>query len=127
MPYEGNGYNYEAEEVGTLMPKPVKAGALRAGEVGYLIAGIKKLGDARVGDTITLRNRPTAAPLPGFKEAKPMVFCGIFPAGESHIEELRVAMEKLRLNDASGSVSGPDSWASSIGRSSRSGSSGTTA
>jgi len=96
-----SGAEYEAEEVGYLTPKPVKAGVLRTGEVGYLIAGIKKLSDARVGDTVTLRNRPTERPLPGFKEAKPMVFCGIFPAGESNIEELRDAMEKLRLNDAS--------------------------
>jgi len=96
-----SGAEYEAEEVGYLTPKPVKAGALLAGEVGYLIAGIKKLSDARVGDTVTHRNRPTERPLPGFKEAKPMVFCGIFPAGESNIEDLRVAMEKLRLNDAS--------------------------
>jgi len=96
-----SGAEYEAEEVGYLTPKPVKSGALKTGEVGYLVAGIKKLSDARVGDTVTLRNRPTAAPLPGFKESKPMVFCGIFPAGESNIEELRDAMEKLRLNDAS--------------------------
>jgi GTP-binding protein LepA len=96
-----SGAEYEAEEVGYLTPKPVKAGALLAGEVGYLIAGIKKLSDARVGDTVTLRNRPTERPLPGFKESKPMVFCGIFPAGDSNIEELRDAMEKLRLNDAS--------------------------
>jgi len=96
-----SGAEYEAEEVGYLTPKPVKSGLLRIGEVGYLIAGIKKLSDARVGDTVTHRDRPTAAPLPGFKEAKPMVFCGLFPAGESNIEELRDAMEKLRLNDAS--------------------------
>jgi GTP-binding protein LepA len=96
-----SGAEYEAEEVGYLTPKPVKSGVLRTGEVGYLIAGIKKLSDARVGDTVTHRDRPTAAALPGFKEAKPMVFCGIFPAGESNIEELRDAMEKLRLNDAS--------------------------
>ncbi len=96
-----SGAEYEAEEVGYLTPKPVKSAALRTGEVGYLVAGIKKLSDARVGDTVTLRNRPTAKPLPGFKEAKPMVFCGIFPAGASNIEELRDAMEKLRLNDAS--------------------------
>jgi GTP-binding protein LepA len=96
-----SGAEYEAEEVGYLTPKPVKSGVLKTGEVGYLVAGIKKLSDARVGDTVTLRNRPTAKPLPGFKEAKPMVFCGIFPAGESNIEELRDAMEKLRLNDAS--------------------------
>jgi GTP-binding protein LepA len=96
-----SGAEYEAEEVGYLTPKPVKAGVLKTGEVGYLIAGIKKLSDARVGDTVTHRNRPTERPFPGFKEAKPMVFCGIFPAGESNIEELRDAMEKLRLNDAS--------------------------
>ena len=96
-----SGAEYEAEEVGYLMPKPVKSGVLQTGEVGYLIAGIKKLSDARIGDTVTHRNRPTEKPLPGFKDAKSMVFCGIFPAGESNIEELRDAMEKLRLNDAS--------------------------
>ena len=96
-----SGAEYEAEEIGYLTPKPVKSDVLRTGEVGYLVAGIKKLGDARVGDTVTHRNRRTAAPFPGFKEAKSMVFCGIFPAGESNIEELRDAMEKLRLNDAS--------------------------
>lgn len=96
-----SGAEYEAEEVGYLVPKPFKSGVLKTGEVGYLIAGIKRLGDARVGDTITHRHRPAAAALPGFKEAKPMVFCGLFPAGESGIEDLRDAMEKLRLNDAS--------------------------
>jgi GTP-binding protein LepA len=96
-----SGAEYEAEEVGYLAPTPVKSGVLKTGEVGYLIAGIKKLSDARIGDTVTHRNRPTEKPFPGFKDAKPMVFCGIFPAGESNIEELRDAMEKLRLNDAS--------------------------
>jgi GTP-binding protein LepA len=96
-----SGAEYEAEDVGYLTPKPVKSGVLKTGEVGYLIAGIKKLSDARVGDTVTHRNRPTGKPLSGFKDAKPMVFCGLFPAGESNIEELRDAMEKLRLNDAS--------------------------
>jgi GTP-binding protein LepA len=96
-----SGAEYDAEEVGYLTPKPVKSGVLKTGEVGYLIAGIKKLSDARVGDTVTLRNRPAERPFPGFKDAKPMVFCGLFPAGESNIEELRDAMEKLRLNDAS--------------------------
>jgi GTP-binding protein LepA len=96
-----SGAEYEAEEVGFLTPKAVKADALRTGEVGYLIAGIKKLDDARVGDTVTLRRRPAASALPGFRPAKPMVFCGLFPAGESGIEDLRDAMEKLRLNDAS--------------------------
>jgi GTP-binding protein LepA len=96
-----SGAEYEAEDVGYLTPKPVKSGVLKTGEVGYLIAGIKKLSDARVGDTVTHRNRPTGKALSGFKDAKPMVFCGLFPAGESNIEELRDAMEKLRLNDAS--------------------------
>jgi GTP-binding protein LepA len=96
-----SGAEHEVEEVGYLTPKPVKADRLRTGEVGYVIAGIKKLRNARIGDTITLRNRPAERPLPGFKEAKSMVFCGMFPAGESRIEDLRDALEKLRLNDAS--------------------------
>ncbi|MGD0781883.1 MAG: translation elongation factor 4 [Candidatus Aminicenantales bacterium] len=93
--------DYVVEEMGYLTPKPVKADRLSAGEVGYLIAGIKTLSHARIGDTITLKNRPAAAALPGFKEAKPMVFCGLFPAGDTRIEDLRDALEKLRLNDAS--------------------------
>jgi GTP-binding protein LepA len=92
---------YDVEELGYLTPKPVKADRIGAGEVGYLIAGIKKLSDARIGDTITHRHRPTEKALPGFKEAKPMVFCGMFPAGDSRIDDLRDALEKLRLNDAS--------------------------
>jgi GTP-binding protein LepA len=92
---------YTVEELGWLTPKPVKADRLSAGEVGYLIAGIKTLGQTRIGDTITHRNRPAAEALPGFKEAKPMVFCGLFPAGDTRIEDLRDALEKLRLNDAS--------------------------
>jgi GTP-binding protein LepA len=93
--------DYEVEELGYLKPKPVKADRLSAGEVGYLIAGIKTLSHARIGDTITHQYHPTAAALPGFKEAKPMVFCGLFPAGDTRIEDLRDALEKLRLNDAS--------------------------
>jgi GTP-binding protein LepA len=93
--------DYEVEELGYLTPKPVKTDRLSAGEVGYLIAGIKTLSHARIGDTITHRLRPAAAALPGFKEAKPMVFCGLFPAGDTRIEDLRDALEKLRLNDAS--------------------------
>jgi GTP-binding protein LepA len=92
---------YDVEELGYLTPKPVKADRIGAGEVGYLIAGIKKLSDARIGDTITHRHRPTEKALPGFTEAKPMVFCGMFPAGDSRIDDLRDALEKLRLNDAS--------------------------
>jgi GTP-binding protein LepA len=92
---------YEVEELGYLTPKPVKVTSLSAGEVGYMIAGIKKLSHARIGDTVTERNRRASAALAGFREAKPMVFCGLYPAGESSIEDLREALEKLRLNDAS--------------------------
>jgi len=92
---------YEIEELGYLTPKPVKADRIRTGEVGYVIAGMKNLAHARIGETITRKNKPAAAALPGFKEAKPMVFCGMFPAGESRIEDLRDALEKLRLTDAS--------------------------
>ncbi|MBP6908919.1 MAG: translation elongation factor 4 [Candidatus Saccharicenans sp.] len=96
-----NGAEYLAEEIGYLTPKPVKVGALETGEVGYLIAGIKNLAHARIGETITLVSQPASEALPGFKEAKPMVFCGLYPAGESNIDELRDALEKLKLNDAS--------------------------
>lgn len=96
-----NGAEYLAEEIGYLTPKPVKVEALETGEVGYLIAGIKNLAHARIGETITLANRPTAEALPGFKEAKPMVFCGLYPAGDTNIDELRDALEKLKLTDAS--------------------------
>lgn len=92
---------YEVEELGYLTPKPVRVERLSAGEVGYMMAGIKKLSHARIGDTVTESGRRTAVPLPGFREAKPMVFCGLYPAGESSIEDLREALEKLRLNDAS--------------------------
>jgi len=96
-----NGAEYIAEEIGYLTPKPVKVEALETGEVGYLIAGIKNLAHARIGETITLANRPAAEALPGFKEAKPMVFCGLYPAGDTNIDVLRDALEKLRLTDAS--------------------------
>ena len=92
---------YDIEEVGYLTPKLKKVDRLSAGEVGYVVAGIKDLSHARVGDTLTEKNRPAASPLPGFKEAKPMVFCGMFPAAATGVEDLRKALEKLRLNDFS--------------------------
>jgi len=92
---------YGVEEIGYLTPKPQKVNRLMAGEVGYIIAGIKELSHARIGDTITEKSRRASQALPGFKEAKPMVFCGMFPAGESSVEDLRKALEKLRLNDSS--------------------------
>jgi len=96
-----NGEDYLIEEVGYLTPKLQKAEHLLAGEVGYLIAGIKELSHARVGDTITEKKNPYTAPLPGFKEAKPMVFCGMFPTATSSVTDLRKALEKLRLTDFS--------------------------
>ncbi len=92
---------YNVEEVGYLTPKQKKVNSLSAGEVGYVIAGIKELSHARVGDTLTEKNRRTKLPLPGFKDIKPMVFCGMYPAGETSVEDLRKALEKLRLNDFS--------------------------
>ncbi len=96
-----SGASYEVEELGYLTPKPVKTKQLGAGDVGYVIAGIKKLAHARIGDTITEKNSPTSQAFPGFREAKPMVFCGLFPTGESSVNDLRDALEKLRLNDSS--------------------------
>jgi len=92
---------FEIQEVGIFTPKRVKAERLANGEVGYVVAGIKRLGDTRIGDTITDASRPTAKPYPGYKEAKPMVFCGLYPTDSDLFEGLRDALEKLRLNDAS--------------------------
>jgi len=92
---------YKVEEVGIfqIIRRPQKA--LRAGQVGYVIAGIKTVSDTRCGDTITLKKRPCDAPLPGFKEAKPVVFSSIYPVASDGYEDLVVALEKLKLNDAS--------------------------
>jgi GTP-binding protein LepA len=92
---------YDVEEVGYFTPKQERVDRLSAGEVGYVIAGIKDLRNARVGDTITEKARRTAQPFPGFKQVKPMVFCGMYPSGETSVAELRKALEKLRLNDFS--------------------------
>jgi GTP-binding protein LepA len=92
---------YDVEEVGYFTPKPKKVDSLSAGEVGYVIAGIKDLDHARVGDTLTEKSRRALKALPGFKQAKPMVFCGMYPAGDTGVEDLRKALEKLRLNDFS--------------------------
>jgi GTP-binding protein LepA len=89
------------EQVGVFTPKSVQRESLAAGEVGFVIAGIKELKSARVGDTITLANRPAAEPLPGFKEIKPQVFAGLYPVESNQYEALRDALEKLQLNDSS--------------------------
>lgn len=93
--------DYEVEEVGYFTPKQKRVSSLSAGEVGYVIAGIKQLDHARVGDTLTERDRKTRNAFPGFKQVKPMVFCGMYPAGETGVADLRKALEKLRLNDFS--------------------------
>jgi GTP-binding protein LepA len=95
------GQDYDAEQVGIFTPKAVVAEELGVGEVGFLVANIKKISDAKIGDTITEASRPTPEPFPGFKELKPMVFAGLYPVEGHEYPELRDALEKLRLNDAS--------------------------
>ncbi len=95
-----SGKEYEIDELGILSPTQIQVNELHAGEVGYLAAAIKAVEDARVGDTITLAAKPAEAPLPGYAEAKPMVFCGLFPIDADQYEDLRDALEKLKLNDA---------------------------
>ncbi|HZP87773.1 MAG TPA: translation elongation factor 4, partial [Burkholderiales bacterium] len=92
---------YLCEQVGVFTPKSVQRECLSAGEVGFAIAGIKELQNARVGDTITSAQRPASQPLPGFKEIKPQVFAGLYPVEANQYDALRDALEKLRLNDAS--------------------------
>jgi GTP-binding protein LepA len=89
------------EQVGVFTPKSQPRAALSAGEVGFIISGIKELEDARVGDTVTLADRPAAEPLPGFKQIKPQVFAGLYPVESNQYEALRDALTKLKLNDAS--------------------------
>ncbi len=95
------GQDYESLQVGIFTPKAVQAEELGVGEVGFLVANIKKISDAKIGDTITETGRPTTEPFPGFKELKPMVFAGLYPVEGHEYPELRDALEKLRLNDAS--------------------------
>ncbi len=96
-----SGAEYNVEELGYFSPKEVKVNSFTAGEVGYLIAEIKKISDVTVGDTITHKNNPTKEAIPGFKKLKPMVFAGFYPAGDTTHEELKDALEKLSLNDSS--------------------------
>lgn len=95
------GAEYLCEQVGVFTPKSLQRPQLSAGEVGFIIAGIKELAAAKVGDTVTLAGKPAAAPLPGFKEVKPQVFAGLYPVESNQFESLRTALEKLRLNDSS--------------------------
>ena len=95
------GATYTCEQVGVFTPKSVAREELSAGDVGFVVAGIKELKAARVGDTVTLAARPAADPLSGFKEVKPQVFAGLYPVEANQYEALRDALEKLKLNDAS--------------------------
>jgi GTP-binding protein LepA len=96
-----NGEVYTVEELGVRTPKSVRVDRLEAGEVGYVIANIKRVSDTKIGDTITEDERPASEPLPGFQEIKPMVFAGLYPVEANAYEDLRDALEKLRLNDSS--------------------------
>jgi GTP-binding protein LepA len=91
---------YEIDEIGVLSPTQIPVDELHAGEVGYFSAAIKAVEDARVGDTITLANSQAEQALPGYTEAKPMVFCGLFPTDSDEYPNLKEALEKLKLNDA---------------------------
>ncbi|PSM17013.1 translation elongation factor 4 [Nitratireductor sp. StC3] len=97
----GTDAKYLVDRVGVITPKRVMVDSLGPGELGFITASIKEVADTRVGDTITEEKRPTAKPLPGFKPAQPVVFCGLFPVDAADFEDLRAAMGKLRLNDAS--------------------------
>jgi GTP-binding protein LepA len=94
------GTRFEAEELGFFSPTRSPSGTLEAGEVGYVITGLKDVSRLRVGDTLTSETRPASSPLPGYKDVKPMVFAGLFPTDSDDYPELRDALEKLKLNDA---------------------------
>jgi len=96
-----NGQTHQVDKIGVFTPKPLDTGVLRAGEVGFIIAGIKDIQGAPVGDTITLARDPADAMLPGFKKVKPQVYAGIFPISSDDYEDFRDALAKLSLNDAS--------------------------
>ncbi len=97
----GTGASYGLDRVGVFNPKMNEVAQLGPGEVGFFTASIKEVADTRVGDTVTDDRKPTAEPLPGFKPVQPVVFCGLFPVDAADFENLRAAMGKLRLNDAS--------------------------
>jgi GTP-binding protein LepA len=95
------GEDHQCLRLGVFLPADQKVDELGCGEVGYLIAGVKNVGDAKIGDTVTHAARPAAEPLPGYRPIKPMVFCGLYPVGDTSYEELGDALRKLALNDPS--------------------------
>ncbi|PNR93976.1 translation elongation factor 4 [Petrotoga sp. 9PWA.NaAc.5.4] len=94
------GSTYEVTEIGIFHPEMIETDNLSSGEIGYIVAGIKNIEEARIGDTITFANDPIDKPLPGYKEVKPMVYAGLYPGLPEYYEELKKALEKLKLNDA---------------------------
>jgi len=96
-----SGREFEVLEVGIFSPKRTKVNRLGPGEVGYICAGMKELSDTKIGDTITDSRRPTEAALPGYRDVKPVVFCGLYTTDNAKFEDLRDSLEKLRLNDSS--------------------------
>jgi len=113
--FMASGRMYQVDELGVFAPKPEKVKSLGVGEVGFVFAGIKDLIQAQSGDTVTHVDQPTAEPLPGFQEVKPMVFAGLFPVSSEDYEDLRDAVDKLRLNDASFSFEPESSTALGFG------------
>ena len=101
MKLYSSGKSFEVEEVGILQLRQIKKSKLSVGEVGYVIGGIKQVSDTKVGDTITDAAKPSDTPLPGFRDVKPMVFSGLYPSEAESYEELRKALERLKLNDSS--------------------------
>ena len=95
------GRIFEISEVGIFSPKRTKTNELKAGAVGYVVAGMKDVSDTKVGDTLTDADRPTVTPLPGYREVKPLVFCGLYTMDNADYEDLRDSLDKLRLNDSS--------------------------
>ncbi|CAM3439301.1 translation elongation factor 4 [Marinicrinis lubricantis] len=93
--------SFEVIEVGSFMPRMTIVDELKVGDVGFIVAGIKNVSDTRVGDTVTYANKPAAEPLPGYRKINPMVYCGLYPIDTSDYNDLREALEKLELNDAS--------------------------
>jgi GTP-binding protein LepA len=106
---------YDIEDMGVFSPKATPRDTLSVGEVGFVIANIKKISDCQIGDTITDDKNPTLSPFPGFREVKPMVFAGLYPTDSAQYEDLRDAMEKLRLNDSSFSYEPENSGALGFG------------
>jgi GTP-binding protein LepA len=113
--FMASGKSFEVDELGAFGPKPFAVESLSVGEVGFLYAGIKAIDQAQVGDTMTHTARPTAAPYPGFQQVKPMVFAGLYPVSAEDYEDLRDAVEKLRLNDAAFSFEPESSTALGFG------------